>query len=57
MFLVLWAAQAVAGFHVFNDDQALHARSQIDFCGYLASGHFWQSTGENWESEFLQMGF
>lgn len=20
------------------------------------SGHFWQATGENWESEFLQMG-
>lgn len=24
--------------------------------GYLVSGHFWQATGENWESEFLQMG-
>ncbi len=23
---------------------------------YLGSGHFWQATGENWESEFLQMG-
>lgn len=57
LFLAFWAAQAVAGFHVFNDDQALHARSLVSFPEYLVSGHFWQATGENWESEFLQMGF
>ena len=22
---------------------------------YLGTGHFWEATGENWESEFLQM--
>lgn len=57
MFFAFWAGQAVAGFNVYNHDQALHARDQIDFSDYLASGHFWQATGENWESEFLQMGF
>ncbi|RYD62928.1 MAG: hypothetical protein EOP84_34120 [Verrucomicrobiaceae bacterium] len=57
MFLVFWGAQSVAGFHVFNDDQALHGKSLISYSEYLLSGHFWQATGENWESEFLQMGF
>lgn len=57
MFLVFWIGQAVAGFHVFNDDQVLHHRPELHFGEYLRSGHFWQATGENWESEFLQMGF
>jgi hypothetical protein len=57
MFLAFWGAQSVAGFHVFNDDQALHGNSLVSYANYLGSGHFWQATGENWESEFLQMGF
>ena len=28
----------------------------MGFGPYLTSGHFWQATAENWESEFLQMG-
>ena len=57
MFVAFWAAQSVAGFHVFNDDQELHGKPLVNYGEYLASGHFWQATGENWESEFLQMGF
>jgi hypothetical protein len=57
MFLAFWGAQSVAGFHVFNDDQALHGNSLVSYATYIGSGHFWQATGENWESEFLQMGF
>ena len=57
MFLGFWGAQAVAGFKAHNEDQALHGVASIGFMEYLASGHFWQATGENWESEFLQMGF
>ena len=57
LFLSFWAAQSVAGFHVFNDDRLLHGQPLILYGAYLASGHFWQATGENWESEFLQMGF
>ena len=57
MFVVFWIAQSIAGFHVFNEDRLLHGREQVPYAAYLASGHFWQATGENWESEFLQMGF
>lgn len=47
----------MSGWHVHNDDRRLSARADLPFGEYLKSGHFWQATGENWESEFLQMGF
>lgn len=55
-FVAFWAAQAVSGFKVHNQDQILYGRPPLEFLAYLQSGHFWQATGENWESEFLQMG-
>ncbi|MCW1912945.1 hypothetical protein OJ996_05140 [Luteolibacter sp. GHJ8] len=57
LFLAFWAAQSVAGHHVYNDEQLQHGQPAVAYGDYLASGHFWQATGENWESEFLQMGF
>jgi hypothetical protein len=57
MFVIFWACQAVAGWHVHNEEQLVFDRPQIGFVAYLGSGHFWQATAENWESEFLQMGF
>jgi len=57
LFLAFWGAQAVAGFKVHNEDLELHGQALIPFREYLLSGHFWQATAENWESEFLQMGF
>jgi hypothetical protein len=55
-FLGFWCGQAVSGWHVRNDDAVEHGRNVVSFGDYLLSGHFWQATGENWESEFLQMG-
>lgn len=56
LFLAFWGGQAVAGFKVHNEEQELHGGAAIVFGEYLLSGHFWQATAENWESEFLQMG-
>jgi hypothetical protein len=56
LFLLFWLAQAISGWNVFNEDQARHRADQVTFLTYLTTGHFWQATGENWESEFLQMG-
>ena len=56
LFLAFWAGQALAGFRVHHQDALLHGGELLSFPGYLASGHFWQATAENWESEFLQMG-
>ena len=56
LFLGFWGAQAWSGFKMYNEEQMLHGRPAMEFSAYLGSGHFWQATGENWESEFLQMG-
>jgi len=56
LFLLFWTGQAVTGWQVHNEDQLSHGRIGTGFVQYLGSGHFWQATGENWESEFLQMG-
>ena len=56
LFLVFWLAQAVTGHLVFNEESVRHGQPGLPFIAYLGSGHFWQATAENWESEFLQMG-
>ena len=56
LFLSFWIAQAVTGWRVHEEEQARHGAPASSFREYLGSGHFWQSTAENWESEFLQMG-
>ncbi len=56
LFLIFWSCQAVSGWKVHIAEATLHRQSPIGFMDYLSTGHFWQATGENWESEFLQMG-
>ena len=55
LFLFTMAGQAVTGWGEHNDDEQAHGRPAVSFTQYLATGHFWEATGENWESEFLQM--
>jgi hypothetical protein len=55
LFLFTMAGQALTGWADHNQDQQEHGHPAIAFSAYLASGHFWEATGENWESEFLQM--
>ena len=57
LFLFFWGAQAITGYQVHRQDALTHGQDPGRFGEYLHSGHFWQATGENWESEFLQMGF
>jgi hypothetical protein len=55
LFVLTFAGQAITGWWEHNQDQRDHARLPVSFSSYLGSGHFWEATGENWESEFLQM--
>src|SRR3990170_6059114 len=55
LFLLSWIGQAVTGRHEYNQTQQQHNQPVVSQWEYLASGHFWEATGENWESEFLQM--
>jgi hypothetical protein len=57
LFLVTMAGQTLTGYRVFNDDAREHGESPVSLVTYLTSGHFYEATAENWESEFLQMAF
>ncbi len=55
LFLVFLAAQSIAGWRTFNEDQLEHGEPLVSYSNYFREGHFYQATFENWESEFLQM--
>ena len=55
LFLVSFAGQILTGHSVYNQEQQEHASAVIGLGEYLRSGHFFEATAENWESEFLQM--
>jgi hypothetical protein len=55
LFLLSLVGQAFTGLQQHNEEmQELGGRS-VSMGEYLTTGHFLQSTFENWESEFLQM--
>jgi hypothetical protein len=55
IFVAFWTGQALVGHHEYNDERQERRLPAIPLSQYLQSSHFWEATGENWESEFLQM--
>ena len=55
LFLSTMAGQAITGWMAHNEDERTHGGTPVAFSRYLHTGHFLEATGENWESEFLQM--
>lgn len=55
IFVLCWIGQCFTGYASYNDDLRMHGQSEITYSQYFNSGHFIESTFENWESEFLQM--
>jgi hypothetical protein len=55
LFISSWAGQAVTGLKQHNQEMQDEGGQQLTITQYFSSGHFLQSTFENWESEFLQM--
>jgi hypothetical protein len=55
MFLASYAGQIAAGRREHNDDLEKHGRPPFGLADYLRTGHVWEATLENCESEFLQM--
>ncbi len=54
-FAIFLAGQLATGFHEYNDAQLLEGETEVSFAEYMQTGHPWEATFENWESEFLQM--
>src|SRR5688572_20881925 len=55
MFLIFLGGQFATGLQEYNDSQREHGKTEVSSSAYFATGHWWESVFENWESEFLQM--
>jgi len=51
-----WFAQSVTGWSDYSADQLTHGEPRVDYVSYLGSARFWESTLQNWQSEFLAVG-
>jgi hypothetical protein len=56
IFFGSWFAQSVTGWTEFNAEQADHGSQTIGWWSYVGSSTFWESTLQNWQSEFLAVG-
>ena len=56
IFLGSWFAHSVTGWSAFNADQLAHEQDKLSWVSYLGSADFWQTTLQNWQSEFLAVG-
>ena len=55
LFVIAIVGQAFTGLEEHNQEMIEKGGQAVQISKYLKSGHFLQSTFENWESEFLQM--
>jgi len=56
IFLGAWFAQSVTGWSTYNAEQIQHEAERVSWLGYIGSADFWESTLQNWQSEFLAVG-
>ena len=56
IFFGSWFAQSVTGWTKYNAQQTDHHEKVVSWLGYVGSADFWQSTLQNWQSEFLAVG-
>jgi hypothetical protein len=56
LFLLTWAASAVAGWAAFNSEQLGQRQDPVGFAGYLIEADFWNRSFQNWQSEMLAVG-
>ena len=55
LFIITIVGQAITGLKEHNHEMQDEGGQQLSMDQYIMSGHFLQSTFENWESEFFQM--
>jgi hypothetical protein len=57
LFLLCLAGHSYSGWKVYNDEQREHGEATVTYGEFLRTSEFGETVFENWESEFLQMGF
>ena len=56
LFVLSWAAQAVAGRVAHNEERLRDRLDPLSLGEYLAAPDFWSRTLQNWQSELLAIG-
>jgi hypothetical protein len=56
IWLGSWFVQSVTGWSAYNSDQIAHREPTVAWLDYLGTAQFWESTLQNWQSEFLAVG-
>ena len=56
LWLGSWFAQSVTGWSSFSAHQVEHGDGSMGYWEYLGSSDFWETTLQNWQSEFLAVG-
>jgi hypothetical protein len=51
-----WLAHSLTGWRVFNEQAVDHDETTLSWLQYLGSADFWETTLQNWQSEFLAVG-
>ena len=57
LFLLTLAGHSVAGWKTHNEEEREHGGEALSYTEFLGTSEFGETVFENWESEFLQMGF
>ena len=56
IFIGSWFAHSVTGWSTYNSDQIEHEQEPLSWLQYIGSADFWETTLQNWQSEFLAVG-
>jgi hypothetical protein len=56
IFIASWFAQSVTGWTDYNEQQLAHGDTRVSWWTFVGSSNFWESTFQNWQSEFLAVG-
>jgi hypothetical protein len=56
IFVGSWFAHSVTGWSEYNAEQIEHEDQPLSWLEYIGSADFWQTTLQNWQSEFLAVG-
>jgi hypothetical protein len=51
-----WLAQSLTGWRVYNEEALDHSEATLGWVQYVGTADFWESTLQNWQSEFLAVG-
>jgi hypothetical protein len=51
-----WTAQSLTGWRAYNETQLDHGEATLGWLQYVGTADFWQTTLQNWQSEFLAVG-